>query len=420
MIRGSTSPPCIALIDFDPWAHGHFRFLYCHFCKMLLELGCRVVGICADPSYVSRWLEERGICQENLLLHSLPITPAWLRSWRRKWRLLRHLVCWFQSAQILSQTQKSQKWTVQGAFVAWAHSLLENGHPSGALLDHIFPFPWAVLWADSEALRSPGKNPRHLLAPLTGKYFRTVAVLDEGTLSAFKSVLGPSRVLDWPDFTDNTLPLSPPFLLTEMRARARGRPVIGSFGVMGKRKNTALLLAYAEKHADLFFLVAGLVNLDWYPPEEREIICRAKRGELENVLLHDGFLSEGDLNAFIQASDIIYAVYRDFPNSSNILTKAAVFKRPVVVADGFCMAERVRRYEIGKVIPQDDFHALDHAIRALLTSPPHPDEFQLFGEAHSEKRLKHQMAQLVGVLTHAADTDSLPPIFSTVLNPVRS
>ena len=65
----------------------------------------------------------------------------------------------------------------------------------------------------------------------------------------------------------------------------------------------------------------------------------------QNIFTHFQRLSsEVILNQVIVESDIIYTAYSDFPNSSNILTKAALLKRPVVVSEGHLMAELVRDY----------------------------------------------------------------------------
>ena len=37
----------------------------------------------------------------------------------------------------------------------------------------------------------------------------------------------------------------------------------------------------------------------------------------------------------------------NFPHSSNIMTKAAAFNKPILVNDGYLMSERVKTYGIG-------------------------------------------------------------------------
>ena len=63
---------------------------------------------------------------------------------------------------------------------------------------------------------------------------------------------------------------------------------------------------------------------------------------------------------------MVYAAYKDFPNSSNILTKAAVLKKPVIVSDGYVMAERVRKYGLGEVVTEGDAEDIAKTLKRML------------------------------------------------------
>ena len=109
------------------------------------------------------------------------------------------------------------------------------------------------------------------------------------------------------------------------------------------------------------------------------------------------------MNSIYAASDVVVAAYRAFPNSSNALTKAAVFERPIVVSDGYLMAERVRKFGLGEVIPEGDAEALVAALQRML-APGYLEElrrrarWQDYREAHSVGRLKNAMAEMVAAL----------------------
>jgi hypothetical protein len=66
------------------------------------------------------------------------------------------------------------------------------------------------------------------------------------------------------------------------------------------------------------------------------------------------FEDEKDMNAVIQAADIIFAVYKDFRISSNMLGKAAGFKKPILVSEKHLMGKRVFHYGIGCSAPEND------------------------------------------------------------------
>jgi UDP:flavonoid glycosyltransferase YjiC (YdhE family) len=99
----------------------------------------------------------------------------------------------------------------------------------------------------------------------------------------------------------------------------------------------------------------------------------------------------------------LFAGYRDFPNSSNALTKAAVFERPIVVSDGYLMAERVRMFGLGEVIPEGNAEALVAALRRMLALG-YGDElrgrarWKDYREAHSMVRLKKAMEELLAAV----------------------
>lgn len=57
---------------------------------------------------------------------------------------------------------------------------------------------------------------------------------------------------------------------------------------------------------------------------------------------------ESCFNALIAESDLIFAAYKQFTGSSNLLTKAAAFRKPVIVSRGLCMGRRVEQYGTGQ------------------------------------------------------------------------
>ncbi len=59
-------------------------------------------------------------------------------------------------------------------------------------------------------------------------------------------------------------------------------------------------------------------------------------------------------NKIIDICDVIFAVYRDFRISSNMLGKAAHFRKPILVSDRYLLGERVMRYGIGHTVDEDD------------------------------------------------------------------
>ena len=75
--------------------------------------------------------------------------------------------------------------------------------------------------------------------------------------------------------------------------------------------------------------------------------------------------TECELNDVISQCDLLFAAYEDFPNSSNILSKAARFRKPVIVRDGYLMAERVREFRMGEVIEAVGDNSVGDVVRRV-------------------------------------------------------
>jgi glycosyltransferase involved in cell wall biosynthesis len=105
-------------------------------------------------------------------------------------------------------------------------------------------------------------------------------------------------------------------------------------------------------------------------------------------------------NGILQASDVVFAGYHDFPHSSNIMGKAAEFRKPIIVSDGYLMAERVRRYGSGEVVPQKNPAALTAALHRILADKKawiaeHQPQWDLYRAETSRKAAREAFARLL-------------------------
>jgi hypothetical protein len=165
-------------------------------------------------------------------------------------------------------------------------------------------------------------------------------------------------------------------------------------------------LAEDPELQDVVFFLGGEVN--W-----SEISAETQRWMLDvweqqaNVFRYPGRIpDELSLNGVMDASDVIFAAYTDFPNSSNILTKAAFLNRPVIVSDGFLMAERTREFQLGVVVPEGDVPAQKAGIRTLLSQKvregtPVAPVRQAYMVRHSYPALVEAFAEILGPLAPA-------------------
>jgi len=209
-------------------------------------------------------------------------------------------------------------------------------------------------------------------------------------------------VFVFPDIADDSRPDTGYPLLSELQRRAAGRKLVLLVGSLQKRKGVLTLLDTAEKNPkeEWFFVFAGPLARSTYAVGELARIERAAN-ESTNCFFHlDEIPGEPQFNALISACDILYAAYHDFCHSSNMLTKAALFQKPIIVSDGYYMAELVREYGLGRVIRQGDSAQCAGAIRDLLLLPSRPFDtlnggFARFRDVHSLENLTSSFRELL-------------------------
>ncbi len=193
------------------------------------------------------------------------------------------------------------------------------------------------------------KGPFDPIHALRSRWCVGAGLLDEDMVAPLSHKLSGTRILDWPDITDGTSE-GPTNLSRQVRSLARGRKVVGMLGSIAARKGMLELLAtFRQLPADKFFLVvAGTTSPDHFEPSEWNTISAFLNNPPENAWIHLQRIPDGnEFNALVSACDVLWLAYRDFAGSSNMLTKSALFRIPVIVSDGHLMARRVQRYSLG-------------------------------------------------------------------------
>ncbi len=229
----------------------------------------------------------------------------------------------------------------------------------------------------------PGQEGYYTLPGLRGMCF-----LDESTCRAYSSSLTDKYFQYLPDITNIELSNEPCFLAEEIINRAAGRKIIFLGGSIGGQKNIARwceLIALADP-TQWFFVQVGEVHANTFSLEDTVAFDRLIANPPENLLLHAQYLSdEREFNAIIRIVDILFAVYRNFCFSSNMLGKAAYFEKPILVSGGYLMGDRVSRYGIGLTVPQDDTQAMASALKLLTKESIPSKNFSAYRAAFNEK-----------------------------------
>lgn len=367
------------------------------------------MALCSNPSELEEWIAAHTPAQLSQFRayplsepippkHRLPIIASTAHRWRR----------WQETASALQSVSKTSGWVPDFVFFPWLDSYLGSlMMPVG--LDRQFPYPWSGLYFHPTHLRTTlSVKPNSFWKPdvdiaLMSAHCRAVTVLDEGIAKRLSQKLRGKPVVVFPDFTDESAP-DPDYDLCERIAeQAKGRPIIGALGSLAKRKGLLSLLEVANRSPDWFFIFVGQLVKQDLTPAENATLTQAIETPPENCFFHiERIPTEAKFNAVVKCCDVLFAVYENFPHSSNVLTKAAVAHRPVIVSRNYCMGERVDKFRLGVSVNEGQISEYIEALHFLCDPESqgikrlNPD-FEAYRLQHSTDQLHFAMKNL---LTH--------------------
>jgi hypothetical protein len=221
-----------------------------------------------------------------------------------------------------------------------------------------------------------------------------MCLLDESVAQRYQQARPSLTFRTLPDVIDESAAAADSSVVKHIRDAAKGRTIVFMGGTIGKSKNLVKwyeLIRTAEA-SQWYFVQIGEVLADSLSPEDRRALQEIDQNPPENLFRHTHYLpDERDFNAVIQAADLIFAVYRDFRISSNMLGKAATFRKPIVVADNYLMGERVRRYQLGFTAAQDDTMAMLKSLKLCIDNPPRMSSFQAYAQDFSQTAFKESL-----------------------------
>lgn len=153
------------------------------------------------------------------------------------------------------------------------------------------------------------------------------------------------------------------------------RNVFVLFGELTERKGVLPLLdALAMLSADIAertaVIIAGRVDPDIRPAVHRAMDRLDSTNPRVRLHLEDRRLSERELVALVDRSDVVLAPYQRFVGSSGILIWAARMQRPVICQDYGLLGHLVRLYALGLTTDATNPTALSEAISEAVRSGP--------------------------------------------------
>jgi len=370
------------------------------FAKILIEAGHRVWLCCQEPEQVRKWL-ERSVSAEQIRdrLVSRKVKRETGKGWLG--RNFPFLALWKYAAEQVGAIVKEQRAKPDLVLFMKIDDYVGTIVPPPCM-DMVFPFPWAGLFihldfSDDGTAMTGGR------IQLRNQVLRTrnctaVTTFQEQYLKRLEIFSG-KRVLRCPDVTGETY-RSYTDLSRAVAEKARGRKIISLLGGLDERKGlTAFFdVACQNSRKDLFFLMAGKMLLPHASEEIRMFRERIAGQEPENCYFHLNFLKdENEINSLVKISDVLFLVYgAGFSEySSSMLTKAALFRKPVLVRGGSLLGSRVEKYGTGMCCDGDDTQAIIAGIEGVLSRDFSGAGYAEYYSANSQERLRKTINDLI-------------------------
>lgn len=403
----------VALAD-TRWGGHHPTYLR-EFASSLLRLGARVILLCRHPGEIIDALPDEA--------SRARVTPVDFEhpnhgffSKTRDHDPLSTMSRWLATGKAVHEAEKALGKRVDLVFFPYLDSYIRFA-PFPKLPTLALGRPWSGLYFRNAHLEPghPGASTWWKRAAkgdriLEARDCRCICVLDERFNDHLQGITR-HPVLAFPDMTDESPPQGTNDASREILAKAAGRKIIGLIA-MEKRKGLLTLLraaAIARRLGEPWYFVATgpfarvtFTEEDIAFCEETARACAS--GEIDNLHLdlNGARIQDGvPYNTLFSTFDVVWAAYEDFEGSSNALTKAAVFRKPLVATTGQCVGARVEKHQLGRVFPQGDPAAAVEAIRGTIErraadgSTLHP-AFEDYQRLHSRARLDEIFTMMLG------------------------
>jgi glycosyltransferase involved in cell wall biosynthesis len=383
----------------DTFSTGHHLTYIQLFTQILLQLNYRVLVLCPNPNQVYELvLETMPIYISQLYVDYLTEGDKPNINIKGMSSLYPTFSRWFLTTRAITKAKKKFNIKPDLVLLNWLDGLIYLGD-SGLvcqlfyiLVELLFPYKWVgVLFHSYSELVA--QNPE-IYRILRSKKCQAIAVLNEHNLIKLSNLN--KKIVIFPDVADDTSPDPNYEVSKEIKHQANSRKIIGLLGHLEKRKGILSLIEIAKRSVNKpwFFFFAGVFKEESFSPNEINIITDFIKSNPSNCFFHLKRIPyESQFNALIQQCDLVYVVYDNFPSSSNLLTKAAIFSKPVLVAKGYCMESRVKEFNLGVCVDSSNIAQQINALETLLGSDEISKNiinprFLEYKEYHSVNRLK--------------------------------
>jgi hypothetical protein len=238
--------------------------------------------------------------------------------------------------------------------------------------------------------------------PIEGYYktssLRGMCFLDQAVVKSYSEALPEKQFIYLPDITNTDLTQADSARAINVKRLAHGRKIVFMGGTISATKNLSQWLSVIEcaDPSKWFFVQIGEIHQDSLNEEDLQAYKKIMMSPPEHLYVESSYLpDERAFNEIIACSDILFAVYRNFKISSNMLGKAAFFQKPILVADQYLMGERVRHYGLGQAVSQDDATQMYAALCELIVQEPNLEGFNAYCRDFSQEALRESLTTII-------------------------
>lgn len=169
---------------------------------------------------------------------------------------------------------------------------------------------------------------------------------------------------------------------------SKGKTIISVIGSLQKRKNLINLInATDNANNDLYLVFYGKIKESEFSNQELDVI-RTWKNKPDCCYIVDEFINtESEINFLYSHTDVVWAAYYNWKNTSNALTKAAFFKKTVIVPKESYLADATNRYSLGLVVDETDVTEITTALKVIQQFSPEMANYAGFYDKHSQLSL---------------------------------
>jgi len=393
----------VALVD--PYRGGHHIAFMRYFSRALLTSGHSVIILQPNAQTdVIPWLEMKYSGDHEVWNYDYQL-PAFKNIGRAQWVItLRAFTYWKHLKKVLRKVEAELNLTIDLVFFAWLDSYLAN-YLAPSILGRIFPYYWAGLYFHPRHLRLENNMEKlvglsEVDVALSAKLCKGVAVHDSGIIDVMTKRYPNKRIVWFPEIADSTAPRDNYPLSNQIIEGAKDRSIVGMIGLTKQQGLLTLMRLAKVAPAEFFYFVfVGRFNDRDMTASEKVEWHNFVQHHSEDCFFHFHSIPEGEeYNAVFNCFDIPFIVYENFTSTSNRLTKAANFHKPVLANDDYIIGEEVKKYNLGLTVKSGDVDQCLEAISELRSNQwnsYNTAQFRLFAELNSLDKLPDCFGQFL-------------------------